>query len=371
MRVLLTGNQGYIGTRLAPLLREAGIEVLGYDNCLFRDCSILPLEPVPTILKDIRDVERSDVEGCDAVIHLAGLSNDPLGDIQPAVTMQVNFEATIRLADVAKQVGVRRFLYASSCSVYGTAGDVTQGENGAFNPVTPYAASKALSEAELRRMANDSFSPVFLRAATAYGVSPMIRFDLVLNNLVAWAVATGKVFIKSDGTPWRPVVHVEDIARAYVAALLAPTEIVHLEAFNVGIDTENYQVRELAEFVSETVPGAEIEYASDAGPDRRCYRVSFEKINTVLKEFRPRWTARRGAVEIHEVIRRLGLGKADFEGARYNRVDHLKLLAQLGEVDADLRRVAPGPEGVGGPVVDMNHVQHGGESRVMGSTSSD
>jgi nucleoside-diphosphate-sugar epimerase len=338
VRVLLTGNQGYIGTRLAPLLRSAGIEIRGYDNFLFRDCSILPLESVPTIVKDIRDAERADVEGCDAIIHLAGLSNDPLGDIDPSVTLQVNFEATVRLAEVARQAGVHRFLYASSCSVYGAAGEVVQTEDAEFNPVTPYGLSKSLAETELRKLGTSSFSPVFLRASTAYGVSPMIRFDLVLNNLVAWATATGKVFIKSDGTPWRPVVHVEDIGRAYIAALMAPAEDVHLQAFNVGIDTENYRVRELAEFVSETVPGAEIEYAADAGPDKRCYRASFEKISRVLKDYRPRWTARRGALEIYEVIRRLGLGKADFEGARYNRVNHLKLLAKLGQVDHDLRR---------------------------------
>ncbi len=324
-----------------PLLSSAGIEVVGYDNGLFRDCAVLPIQPVPTITKDIRDVERKNIDGCDAVIHLAGFSNDPLGDISPTVTLKVNFEATVRLAEAAKQAGVRRFLYASSCSVYGAAGDLILDEEGAFNPVTAYALSKVLSEAELKSLADRNFSPVFLRAATAYGVSPMIRFDLVLNNLVAWATATGRVHIKSDGTPWRPVVHVEDIGRAYLAALRAPTEDVHLQAFNVGASSENYQVRELADFVRETVPGAIIEYAADGGPDKRCYRVNFSKISRVMKEFRPRWTARLGASEIYELMLRMSLHKTDFEGARFSRLDHLKLLGRLGRVDEELRLVEP------------------------------
>ena len=341
MRVLVTGHQGYIGTRLTPLLSAAGINVVGYDNGLFRECAVLPMPPVPTISKDIRDVERKNVEGFDAIVHLAGLSNDPLGDISPAATLKVNYEATVRLAEVAKQAGVRRFVYASSCSIYGAAGDTILDEEGAFNPVTPYAVSKAMSEAELIRLADGSFSPVFIRAATAYGVSPMIRFDLVLNNLVAWASATGRVHIKSDGTPWRPVVHVEDIGRAYLAVLRAPTEDVHLQAFNVGSSAENYQVREIADFVRETVPGAVIEYATDGGPDKRCYRVNFEKIRTVLKEFRPHWTARRGAIEVYELMQQLGLNKSDFEGARFSRVDHLKHLARTNRVDDELRLIEP------------------------------
>lgn len=341
MRVLVTGHQGYIGTRLVTLLKAAGVDLAGMDSGLFRDCAIFPLDEIPTVTKDIREVEFADLQGFDAVLHLAGLSNDPLGDIHPAMTYQINFEATVRLAELAKRAGVRRFIYASSCSVYGAAGDHIVDETGPFNPVTPYGSSKALSEAELTRLADSTFSPVFLRAATAYGVSPMIRFDLVVNNLVAWATATSRVHIKSDGTPWRPVVHVEDIARAYVAMLKAPTETVHLQAFNVGVQAENYQVRELAEFVRDAVPGAVIEYALDAGPDKRCYRVDFGKIQRLLPEFRPCWTARKGAAEIYEAIRLIGLRKSDFEGARYNRVDHLKLLARQGRIDDEMRLVEP------------------------------
>jgi nucleoside-diphosphate-sugar epimerase len=348
MRVLVTGNRGYIGARLVPLLLSEGLEVIGYDNGLFRECAVSPITHVPAIDKDIRDVERADLQNIDAVIHLAGLSNDPLGSFRPTTTLEINFEATVRLARMAKQAGVRRFIFASSCSVYGAAGDQILDEEGSFSPVTPYAISKVQSEIELRKLADKDFTPVFLRAATVYGVSPMIRFDLVLNNLVAWATATGLIFIKSDGTPWRPVVHVEDLARAYLAALRAPHPAVHLQAFNVGSSSENYRISELAELVRNGVPGARIEYAPDGGPDKRCYRVSCSKISRILPDFKPRWTAAMGVSEIYEAMLRWKLAKEDFEGARFSRIDHLKRLEQVGQLDEDLRLVrAPHRSSVG------------------------
>ncbi len=234
MRVLLTGHEGYIGTVLVPLLWAVGDEVVGLDSGLFRECSLGAVRPVPTIRKDIRDVEARDLAGIDAVIHLAGLSNDPLGDLNPTLTFEINHEATVRLAELVKRAGIRRFLYASTCSVYGAAGDDMLDETSPFNPVTPYAESKTRSERDLRRLADQSFSPVYLRAATAYGASPLLRFDLAVNNLVAWAATTGRVFLKSLGTSWRPFVHIEDIAQAYIVLLRAPRELVHDQAFNIG-----------------------------------------------------------------------------------------------------------------------------------------
>lgn len=337
MRILVTGNQGYIGTVLATMLKAAGHKVVGLDSGLFRDCAISRLDPIPTLEIDVREVEIADLAGVDAVMHLAGLSNDPLGDIDPAVTYDINYHASVRLAELAKRVGVKRFIFASSCSVYGSTDGTVANERAPFRPVTPYARSKALAEEEIGRLAGADFCPVYLRSATAYGVSPMIRFDLVLNNLVAWATATGRVHIKSDGTPWRPIVHVADIARAYIAVLEAPSELVHNQAFNVGRMRDNYQIRDIAEIVEATVPGSRIEYASDAGPDRRCYRVDFTKLASSLPGFRPRWRAPEGAREIHETIRDLGLDAEDFEGARYNRLDHIKELLDRNLLDTDLR----------------------------------
>ena len=338
MRVLVTGHNGYIGTVLVPMLWERGHEVVGLDTNYFESCLFTGALPeVETIEKDIRDVEAADVAGFDAVIHLAGLSNDPLGDYKPNLTEDINETAAVKLARLAKAAGVQRFLFASSCSNYGAGGADFLDENAAFNPVTPYGVSKVKVEVALEQLADADFSPTYLRASTAYGLSPLIRFDLVINNLTAWALTTGLVYLKSDGTPWRPVVHVADIALAYVAALHAPREAIHNEAFNVGTTTENYQIRELAEIVRDIVPNCRIDFAPDAGPDTRCYRVDCNKIARLLHEFKPQWTARRGVEQLYESYRKVGLTLEEFEGERYKRIAHVKRLVDEGRLDHELR----------------------------------
>jgi nucleoside-diphosphate-sugar epimerase len=338
MRILITGHKGYIGTVMAPLLADAGHEVVGLDSDLFEQCTFgeEPRE-FPSIRKDLRDVEAADLKGFDAVIHLAGLSNDPLGNLNPNLTYDINHHSSVRLARLAKEAGVKRYLFSSSCSTYGAAGDKILDETAEFNPVTPYGRSKVLVEQEVSQLASPEFSPVFLRNATAYGVSPRLRFDLVLNNLTAWALTTGRVFIKSDGTPWRPIVHIEDISRAFLAALEAPHELIHNQAFNVGRSEENYQIRDLAEIVKETVPGCTIEFAADAGPDKRCYRADFSRIARVLPAFQPKWDARRGARELYEAYKKVDLRVEDFEGPRYKRIDHIQGLLASGRLNSDLR----------------------------------
>ncbi len=338
MRVLVTGHQGYIGTILTPMLIEAGHEVVGLDTDLYKGSTFGEGVPdVPAITKDIRDVEASDLEGFEAVLHLAGLSNDPLGDLNPTLTYEINHAAAVRLAELAKQVGVTRYIFSSSCSNYGAGGEDLLDEKSSFNPVTPYGISKVKTEQDVTKLADSNFSPIFLRNATAYGVSPRLRFDLVLNNLVAWAFTTGQVYLKSDGTPWRPIVHIEDISRAFIAALHAPREVVHNQAFNVVPVGENYRIREIAEIVVETVPGSRLEFAPDAGPDKRCYRVSSDKIVQALPEFKPQWNARRGAQELYEAYKKIGLTLEEFEGPRYQRIGHIKQLLSSGRLDENLR----------------------------------
>lgn len=340
MKVLITGHRGYIGAVLTPMLHERGHDVTGLDSDIFRSCTFSgALAEMPTIEEDVRDVLVDDLAGFDAVIHLAGLSNDPLGDYRPNLTQQINCEASVNLARLAKKAGVPRFLFASSCSNYGAAGSDFLTERATFNPVTPYGVSKVDVEHALAPMADESFSPTFLRASTAYGLSPRIRFDLVLNNLTAWAFTTGQIYLKSDGSPWRPIVHVEDIARAYVAALEADRELVHNEAFNVGLTTENYQVREIADIVQAIVPNSRIEFAPDAGPDTRCYRVDCSYIARRLHAFKPQWTARRGVEQLYDAFCSVGLSLEDFEGERFKRIAHVKKLIRDGDLDEDLRRV--------------------------------
>lgn len=340
MRVLVTGNLGYIGTVLTPMLTREGFEVVGLDSDLYRRCTFGD-EPVnvPTMLKDIRDVTADDVAGFDAVCHLAGLSNDPLGDLNPDLTYEINHRASVRLVQRCKEAGVRRFIFSSSCSNYGAGGDDMLDERSAFNPVTPYGESKVLVERDVGAMADDRFSPTFLRNATAYGVSPRLRFDLVLNNLTAWAFTTGQIMMKSDGSPWRPIVHIEDISRAFVAVLKAPRELIHNEAFNVGVTRENHRVREIAGLVGETVPDCRITFADGASPDKRNYRVNCDKLPMMLKDFRPRWTARLGVKECYEAYKNHGLTLEEFEGPMYQRVGHIRMLLAEGILDKTLRTV--------------------------------
>jgi len=338
MRVLITGSMGYIGTVLAPMLLSEGYDVVGMDIDYYSRCTFMgALADIPTLKMDVRDVSMTAVEGFDAIIHLAGLSNDPLGDYNPTLTEDINFKGSVHLAQLARQAGVQRFLFASSCSNYGASGDQFLTEEAAFNPVTPYGVSKVQVEQELQKLADDNFTPVYLRASTAYGLSPRIRFDLVVNNLTAWAFTTGRVYLKSDGTPWRPIVHVEDICRAYIAALQAPRETVHNQAFNVGLTTENYQIHELADMVQEIVPGCRVDFAADAGPDKRCYRVDCNKIARVLHGFKPQWTARRGVEQLYQAYKTIGLQLEDFEGPKFMRIAHIKKLIGEGLLDENLR----------------------------------
>ncbi|MEL6102168.1 MAG: NAD-dependent epimerase/dehydratase family protein [Pseudomonadota bacterium] len=339
MRLLVTGHRGYIGCVLVPMLRAAGHDVVGLDSDIFSRCTYdaagtMPV--APSIQKDIRDVEVSDFLGFDAVLHLAALSNDPLGNFRPEVTDAINYMGTVRVAEAAKKAGVSRFVFSSSCSNYGASGSAPIDETAAFNPVTPYGVSKVNSEKALRALADDDFCPVFLRSATAYGVSPRLRFDLVLNNLVAWAVTTGRIHMKSDGTPWRPIVHIEDISRAFLAVLEAPRDVVFNEAFNVGVTDHNYQIKEIAEAVAYVVPNCTVDFADGAGPDKRSYRVNCDKIRRVLPAFQPFWTPETGAEEIYKACVDGGLTLQEFEGPRYQRIGHLRELIDSGTLAGDL-----------------------------------
>lgn len=339
MKILVTGHNGYIGSVMVPMIVASGHEVTGLDTGLFEDC-IFGERParVPTLRKDIRDVSAADLNGFDAIIHLAALSNDPLGDLNPQCTYDINHLASVKLANVAKRASVPRFLFTSSCSLYGVAGGENMlREDAAFNPITPYGESKVRAERDIEKLADETFSPVFLRCATAYGVSPRLRADVVVNNLVGVAFTTGEVLIKSDGTPWRPLVHIEDITRAFLAVLHAPRELIHNQAFNVGATKENYQIRDVADIVRQVVPGSKIQYAEDAGPDPRCYRVDCSKLATVLPEFQPRWTVRLGAEQLYEAFKRNGTKAEEFLGDRYTRLKHLRTLMKSGQLDEALR----------------------------------
>ena len=339
MRVLITGSDGYIGSVLAPMVRDAGHEVRGIDTCLFEGCSLGP-EPkaVPTQRLDVRDVDVADLSGFDVLIHLAAISNDPLGHLDPANTYEINHDASVRLGRLAKRAGVERFVFASSCSLYGASSpDDLLAESAPFNPVTPYGESKVLAERDLGKLADDDFSPVFLRNATVYGHSPRLRLDLVVNDLVANAVAMKEIVIKSDGTPWRPLVHIEDVAWAALAAIESSREAIHNEAFNVGRTQENYQVRDIAAIVSQVVPDCEIVYADGGGPDTRCYRVDFSKAEKHLPGFHPRWTLIDGVRELAGSYRDHGLVPGDLGSDRFIRLHRIQALLRKGRLGPDLR----------------------------------
>jgi nucleoside-diphosphate-sugar epimerase len=348
MRVLVTGHNGYIGTVLVQMLQEAGHDVVGLDNYLYEDCTFGDdVADVPALRMDVRDVTAAQLEGFEAVLHLAAISNDPLGDLQPGTTFDINHRAASRLAQKAKEAGVSRFIFSSSCSLYGQAGDEFLDEEAAFNPVTPYGESKVLAELDMRKLADDDFSPTYLRNATAYGVSPRLRGDLVVNNLVGYAVTTGEVLIKSDGTPWRPLVHIEDISRAFLAVLHAPRDVVHDRAFNVGQTEENYRISEVAEIVEAVVPGSRVQYAEGGGPDVRCYRVNCDRLAELVPAYRPAWTVQRGVEELFEAFTRHSITLEDFESSRFLRLKHVRELQEQGMLDEQLRRREPALEGAG------------------------
>jgi nucleoside-diphosphate-sugar epimerase len=342
MRVLVTGHDGYIGSVLVPLVAGAGHQVVGLDTFLYDGCALGEPEEaaVPAIRKDIRDVDPSDLEGFDAVIHLAAISNDPLGDYRPETTYDINHRGAVHLAAAAKQAGVERFLFSSSCSLYGAAGDDFLDESARWNPVTPYGKSKLLAEQDIRSLADGSFSPTYLRSATAYGVSRRLRGDLVVNNLVGLALTTGEVLMKSDGTPWRPIVHIEDISRAFLAVLEAPRPRIHNEAFNVGRTEENYRVRDIAAVVADVVPDSRVVYAPGAGPDTRCYRVDCGKLRAALPDFHPQWTLRRGVEEVFTALAASALTAEEFESSRFLRIKRVLELQTLGLLDDGLRPCA-------------------------------
>jgi nucleoside-diphosphate-sugar epimerase len=340
MKVLVTGHLGYIGVEAVTVLRAAGHDVVGLDVGFFDECDFAaPPDQIPELRVDLRDVTPAHLKGLDAVVHLAALSNDPLGDLNPNITYDINQHASVRLAKAAKEAGVSRFLFSSSCSLYGAGGDSFLDETAAFNPVTPYGESKILVEQALSSLADDSFTPMYLRNATAYGVSRRLRGDIVVNNLVGHAVTTGKVLLQSDGTPWRPLVHIRDIIAAAVAGLSAPKAAIHNQAFNIGRNGENYRIRDVANLVAEVVPNCQVTFAPGASADTRNYRVDFTKAETKLPGFNPTWTLRDGIEELYKAYTR-SLTAEDWAGPRYFRLKTVKGLQERGLLDYNLRRVA-------------------------------
>jgi nucleoside-diphosphate-sugar epimerase len=339
VKILVAGDRGYIGAVLVPFLRAAGHLVDGLDLDLYEGCDLGPVEDIGARpAQDIRDAQASQLADYDAVVCLAALSNDPLGELNPAATFSVNLEGTLSLARAAKDAGVRRYLFASSCSLYGAAGSTAVAEDADLFPVTPYGETKVLAERELSLLADDEFSPTYMRNATAYGASPRHRLDIVVNNLTAVAMTTGEVRLESDGTPWRPLVHVEDICRAFLAALEAPPELVHNQAFNVGRPQDNVQVRDIAEMVRDAVPGAKVSFAAGAGPDLRNYRVDFAKLEDTFPDLKLRWTVRDGVDELLDAYTRYGFTSDDFVSSRFVRLRRIREMLSAGVIDEMLRR---------------------------------
>jgi nucleoside-diphosphate-sugar epimerase len=337
-RVLVTGHNGYIGSVMAPYLVEAGYEVTGLDTGYFQPCRlVLDRTEVSWIRKDIRDLELGDLKGFDAVVHLAALSNDPIGNLNESWTEEINFQASVRLAELAKAAGVERFLFSSSCIMYGMSEAAVVNEESSLDPKTEYARSKVKSERAIAELAGDSFAPSFLRNGTIYGISPRMRFDTVFNDLMAAAVTTGKVTLYSDGQPWRPVVHVQDVARAFRAVLEAPIGEVWNQAFNTGANHLNHQIIELAEIVVDTVPGCRLEVVAQPGADQRTYKADFGKFARVFPDFSFNWTAKKGAVELYEGFKGIGLTHDDFVDKRFTRLKWLRYLLATGQLDSSLR----------------------------------
>jgi nucleoside-diphosphate-sugar epimerase len=339
MKVLVTGHHGYIGSVLAPALGSAGHEVVGLDTFYYRGCNFGDgSEFEPALALDLRDIKPAHLEGFDAVVHLAALSNDPLGDFNPNWTYAINRDGTITLARAAKEAGVRRFVFASSCSMYGAAeGDAALTEEAPLRPLTPYAESKVGAEKALAELADDRFAPVSMRNATVYGLSPRLRLDIVLNNLVAWAHTTGAIQLQSDGSSWRPLVHVRDVAGAALALLAAPEDLVRGEAFNIGSEEHNYRIRELAEIVHDRLPDCEVTFAEGASADPRSYRVDFAKFESAFPQCRFEWTADRGADELARAYEEVGLTFKDFQGHRFIRLGQLRRLLDADALDSELR----------------------------------
>ena len=340
MRILVTGNQGYIGTIMTQRFAEAGHEVIGMDTGFYQDCWMgSPVDPKVTtqIRKDIREVTAEDFHGVEGIVHLAALSNDPTGELNPGLTEDINYEATMKVARAAKAAGVERFVFASSCSIYGAGGKDALTEEDEFNPLTAYAKSKVASEFGLRELADDGFSPTFMRNGTVYGYSPRLRVDLVVNNLTGWALTTGQVKLLSDGRAWRPMLHIEDFTQAFLCALESPREAVHNQAMNVGTESENYMVRDMAEFVQQVVPNSTVSFGEGAGADTRNYNVSFNKIREVLPAFQPQWTVPKGAEQVYRGCLDAGLDHDAFMGRMYTRLKQLQYLIDGGQVDGNLR----------------------------------
>lgn len=336
MKVLVTGTEGYIGAVLAPLLMREGHDVTGLDTCFYRNAHLYHSgDSVPkTLVKDIRQITADDLRGFDAVVHMAELSNDPAGQLAPHITYEINHKGSLHLATLAKAAGVRRFVYTSSCSVYGVATEPVVSETSKVNPQTAYAICKTLVERDLAPLASDGFSPVFLRNATAYGASPRMRFDIVLNNLSGLAWTTGEIKMTSDGTPWRPLVHVLDICKAVSCCLSAPREAIHNEVFNVGDTSNNYQVREIAQFVAEVFTGCKLTFGK-SDSDNRSYRVNFDKINSRLPGFRCDWNARKGAEQLHRIFKQIEMTADVFQYRGFTRLKQLEHLMRTHQIDAN------------------------------------